>query len=141
MKYQVTKTFMFAMAHRLGRGYPHACKNNHGHEYKVEVTLRSENLDEYGMVVDFKDLSERVKGWVMKNWDHATLVLRDDVETLNFMKATHQKHFEFPDYNTTAECMASYLFAVAKLELKDFPVEVVEVAIWETPTSRASYGI
>jgi 6-pyruvoyltetrahydropterin/6-carboxytetrahydropterin synthase len=46
-----------AGAHQL-RNYPGACSLLHGHNWKLKVEVRSERLNELGMVIDFKDLSD-----------------------------------------------------------------------------------
>lgn len=51
--YTVVKTVEVSGAHQLSLPYPSKCSRLHGHNWKIEVTLRSETLDENGMVLDF----------------------------------------------------------------------------------------
>ena len=65
-KIRITKQFNFETGHAL-YGYDGACRNVHGHSYKLFVTVvGSPNSDssnvKYGMVIDFKDLKKIVKG-------------------------------------------------------------------------------
>ena len=43
----------FSAAHQL-KGYNGDCSNLHGHNWTVEVFIRSEHLDEVGIALDFK---------------------------------------------------------------------------------------
>ena len=45
----------FSAAHQL-RGYNGDCCKLHGHNYKITVTVRSSELDEIGIALDFKKL-------------------------------------------------------------------------------------
>ena len=67
--YTVTKRLEIAAAHRLNLNYESQCENLHGHNWIIYVTCRREELNENGMVVDFKDISNIVKGKL----DHAYL--------------------------------------------------------------------
>ena len=45
----------FSAGHHL-RNYPGNCEKPHGHNWKVEVTVKANDLDELGMGIDFRDL-------------------------------------------------------------------------------------
>ena len=55
----VTKVFTFDSAHNL-INYEGACRNLHGHTYKLEVTVCGD-INEMGMVCDFSELSLLIK--------------------------------------------------------------------------------
>ena len=69
--YEVMIEEEFSAAHAL-RGYRGKCENMHGHNWKVEVYVRGEQLDQVGMLVDFKELKEATRR-VMKYLDHQNL--------------------------------------------------------------------
>ena len=69
--YEVMIEEEFSAAHAL-RGYRGKCENLHGHNWKVEVYVRGEQLDQVGMLVDFKDLKAATRR-VMKYLDHQNL--------------------------------------------------------------------
>ena len=54
--HEVSIEMEFSSAHAL-RGYRGKCENTHGHNYKVEVHVRGENLDHIGLLVDFRDVT------------------------------------------------------------------------------------
>ncbi len=54
--FEVNVKSTFSSGHSL-RGYRGKCENQHGHNYKVRVTLAGEKLDDCGLLVDFKTIS------------------------------------------------------------------------------------
>jgi len=58
--YYIEKTVVISAAHHL-EGYNGACRNVHGHNWKVTVFCKGEELDEIGMLVDFRKISQAVK--------------------------------------------------------------------------------
>lgn len=67
--YTVTKQIEISAAHRLELGYESKCSNLHGHNWKISVSCRSEQLNQNGMVVDFTEIKKRVHGYL----DHQNL--------------------------------------------------------------------
>ena len=67
----------FSAAHSL-RGYRGDCERLHGHNYRVEVAVASRYLDAMGVVIDFRELKQLVKG-VLAGLDHRYL---NDIEAL-----------------------------------------------------------
>lgn len=58
--YYITKTFEIAASHRLVLDRPSRCTRLHGHNYLIEISCKSETLDDDGMVVDFSLVKSRV---------------------------------------------------------------------------------
>ena len=50
----------FSAGHHL-RDYPGNCERPHGHNWKVEVTVKTSELDSLGMGIDFRQVKEAVK--------------------------------------------------------------------------------
>lgn len=78
MQIRITKIFHFSMAHAL-TGYDGKCRNLHGHNYKLEVTLSGKPITDTanaknGMVVDFGDVRRIVDQHVIQNLDHALML-------------------------------------------------------------------
>jgi len=74
---RITKQFNFETGHAL-YGYDGACKNVHGHSYKLSVTvigspIEDRNNVKFGMVIDFSDLKKIVKEEIVDRFDHATV--------------------------------------------------------------------
>ncbi len=66
--YEVTVEAGFSSGHYL-RNYKGKCENPHGHNYKVRVTLAGTELDEAGLLLDFKLLKQVLRP-VIERIDH-----------------------------------------------------------------------
>ena len=67
----VTRTFTFEAAHQLP-WHSGACRELHGHGYRLEVTV-SGPLNDDGIVIDFADLRDVVAREVVARYDHKYL--------------------------------------------------------------------
>lgn len=67
--YTVIKTLEISAAHRLALDYDSPCKNYHGHNWHIKVFCRAQELNQNGMVVDFKQIKEAIH----KRLDHGYL--------------------------------------------------------------------
>lgn len=133
MKHKVTKQIEFSYGHRL-RNYDGKCKHVHGHNGTAEVKLSSEELDDRGMVYDFGDLKDDVKGWIDDNMDHAMLVRHDD-PLIEYLEDTGEPYYVMEE-NPTAEAIAREIYEYA--ESQGHPV--TSVKLWETGSSYATYS-
>ena len=76
-KIRITKKFRFEAAHAL-YGYDGKCKNIHGHNYNLFVTIigvpvsDSSNV-KCGMVMDFGDLKKIVNSEIIEKFDHSVI--------------------------------------------------------------------
>ncbi len=75
--YEVVRGHYISCGHRV---YLHegACKNLHGHSYRVHFHCRSRELDAMGMVVDFGVIKRLLCSWLDDNFDHRTLIWQED---------------------------------------------------------------
>lgn len=120
--FEVTIEETFAAGHAL-RNYRGKCENVHGHNYRCQVSIQGEKLDEIGLLVDFVELKRVVHG-VLDRMDH---------QWLN----------DFPPFNAinpSAENMAKFIYDEVStgLRTKD-GVRVAAVRLWETDTASATY--
>jgi len=132
-RFQVTKVIEFSYGHRL-LNHDGKCRYLHGHNGMVEVDLGAESLDSMGMVIDFSRVSEVVKAWIDANLDHRMLLRRDDPMTPVLQQAG-EPVFTMEE-NPTAENIAKLIWLAAR----DAGLQVTEVRLWETATSRAAYS-
>lgn len=150
MSLTATKEFTWDMAHML-EGHLGLCKNVHGHTYKMHVTVESRNPagvmtsgPSAGMVCDFKDLKNVVKELIVDPLDHAfmyNMESEDPVERriAQILVETDRKTVPV-DYRPTAENMARSFYTSLDLAFENKPYKLVEVTVWETPTSFARYN-
>lgn len=120
--FEVSVEHTFAAGHAL-RNYRGKCENVHGHNYRVEVLVRGEKLDQTGMLADFVVLKRLLRD-VSERLDHVFL---NDIDP-------------FDTVNPTAENMAVYFCEKMQEGLKlDNPVKVARVTVWETDIQSATY--
>jgi len=130
--FRVTKHIEFCYGHRL-LDYEGKCRHLHGHNGRVEVRIEADKLDARGMVYDFSEIKEAIKNWIDETLDHRMLLRKYD-PLLPVLKQRGEL-FYVMEANPTAENIAKLIFDHA--QSKGLPV--VEVQLWETPTSSASY--
>ena len=119
----ILKTLLdFAAAHRL-YGYPGDCAKLHGHNWKIEVEVRGNKLNEIGMVVDFKEIKRHAKA-VIKELDHSFL----------------NDHPNFKDMNPTAENIAAYLFQEIQKRISTPDVTMHGITVWENDRNCVIYS-
>ncbi len=141
-KIRVTKEFDFEMAHALWN-YDGACRNIHGHSYRLFVTIIGEpNGDsedpKFGMVLDFKDLKALVKGPIVDFFDHALVLYREvDGEGLSHIRNMYEKVHLF-DFQPTCENLVLYIVDTIRAKLPPF-LELHSVKLYETATSYGEW--
>ena len=89
--YVIAKKFPFSASHQIKNLPPtHRCARLHGHNYTVEVELRSETLDEAGFVRDYSNL-DALRDYITEKFDHRHL---NDVVGEDKTSAEHlARHF------------------------------------------------
>lgn len=131
--------------HYLGKDFPRACKNPHGHEYLFKIRIGGNKLNQYDMLIDFQDIKTHCDDWIQQNWDHAAVFSSFQTELMDIWDKNGWKWTEFPikDANTTSENMALFLANKFYKELKSlYPnIEFVEVGVYETRTSACYYRV
>ena len=132
-RFKVTRQIEFCYGHRL-LNYDGKCKHLHGHNGLLEIVVAAESLDPRGMVIDFGDIKDVVKGWVDANMDHQMILGKDD-PILNILQDLNEPVYVM-DENPTAENIAKHIHEVAQKA----GLNVLETRLWETPSSYASYS-
>jgi len=130
--YRVTREIFFCYGHRLLQ-YDGKCRHLHGHNGKAVITVEAAQLDPLGMVMDFSQIKQVMQTWIDATLDHKMLLHRDD-PVIPSLKQLGEP-FHLLDVNPTAENIARLIFDYAKQQ--GFPV--VEVTLWETENSYATY--
>ncbi|MFC2089613.1 6-pyruvoyl tetrahydropterin synthase family protein [Bacteroidota bacterium] len=139
---RITREFHFEMAHALWN-YDGACKNIHGHSYKLFVTvsgnpITGETNPKFGMVMDFKDLKGLVKSNIVDKLDHSLIVYtKTDGESLNHLRQMYEKVFVY-DFQPTCENLVIHM---AELLIKQLPpdIHLYSLKLFETATSYAEW--
>lgn len=113
----------FEAAHNLN-GYPGKCAQLHGHNWVVEAVVKGRELDELGMLVDFKDIKQTLKD-ILERFDH---------HYLNELSP-------FKDgVNPTAENLARIIFEeLAGNEIFKRDSVLAAITVFESPKSSVTY--
>ena len=115
----------FPAGHAL-RNYQGKCANVHGHNYRVQVAVRGNRLNDIGLLVDFGELKRTLRA-IAEEMDH---------QFLNDLPA-------FAERNPSAENVALHVYEqmLARMgeELARAGVSITEVTVQETDTAWAVY--
>ena len=130
--FRVTREIHFCYGHRL-LNYNGKCRNLHGHNGKALIVMEAAVLDQLGMVVDFSHIKRVVQTWIDDTLDHKMILHRDDPVLPELRK--QNEPVMVIDVNPTAENIAKLIFDYAKKQ----GLPVVEVTLWETENSFATY--
>ncbi len=115
--YEITIEETFDAAHCL-REYSGACRNLHGHTYRVSARFLFAELDDFGMALDFRKAKEALRA-ATEHLDH-----------------TYMNELpEFSVHNPTAENIARFVFE----RVKPAQPQLSSVSVWETATSCATF--
>ncbi len=111
----------FAAAHQL-KMVAKKCENLHGHNWKVEVCVAGETLNDAGVLVDF--------GEIKKHLSKVIAIL--DHKFLNELEFFH-------DGNPSSENIAMYIAKTLRAAINDDSIKVTRVTTWESEDSCATY--
>ena len=119
--YELSIETGFASAHQL-RGYKGKCEKLHGHNWKVQISVIAERLNEIDLAIDFHEL-KKIANEVISPLDHAFL---NDI-------------FPFTEKNPSSENVAKWIYESMKKKINDDTIRVSAVTVWESDTASASY--
>jgi 6-pyruvoyltetrahydropterin/6-carboxytetrahydropterin synthase len=111
----------FASAHQL-RGYKGVCENLHGHNWKVQIFVLAERLNEIDIAIDFHELKKLAEEVIMP-LDHGFL---NDI-------------FPFTEKNPSSENIAKWIYDSLRKKLDNDDVNLSAVTVWESETASATY--
>lgn len=111
----------FAAAHQL-RGYRGKCENFHGHNWKVQVHVAAERLNDIDIGMDFHEL-KRLTQEVTGSLDHTFL----------------NEIFPFTEKNPSSENIAKWIYDTLKKKVNGEYIHLNAVTVWESDTASATY--
>ncbi|MBN2484506.1 MAG: 6-carboxytetrahydropterin synthase [Bacteroidales bacterium] len=144
----IVKEFTWSMAHMLAN-HIGKCKNIHGHTYKMQIeiarkgggVLNKPGQTDDGMVLEFEELKTIINTNTVEALDHAFLYWVNSTDELEHEIASllkkHGRKVVDINYRPTAENLALDYLDKINNDLAAFKVEVVELVLWESPTSYA----
>ena len=121
--YELKIITQFGAAHQL-RNYNGKCENLHGHNWKIEVYIKGEELGEDGLLVDFKIIKDRTEE-IIERFDHKFL---NDLEC-------------FSEINPSSENIAKYIYEELEKGINNNKIKVSRITTWESDTACATYWV
>jgi 6-pyruvoyltetrahydropterin/6-carboxytetrahydropterin synthase len=119
--YKITIQTSFSAAHNL-INYHGDCEILHGHNWKVEVAVVTNELDSAGIGIDYKVL-KHVTGLIIKELDHTYL---------NENSALSNK-------SPSSEHIARFLYQQLSSRLNHGTIKTDSVTVWESDNASACY--
>ena len=119
--FELKVTTHFAAAHQL-QMVTEKCESMHGHNWKIEVVVRGDRLDEAGVLVDFGVVKTHV----------AEIMSRLDHKYLNELDA-------FKDRNPSSENIAVFIAESLEEKLQGAALRVARITVWESEDACATY--
>lgn len=119
--YELTIETQFSAAHQL-RGYKGRCEKLHGHNWRVQVSVFAERLDEIGLAIDFHEL-KKITNEVLLPLDHSML----------------NEVFPFTEINPSSENIAKWLYDSLKKRVNNDNIKLSAVTVWESEAAAATY--
>jgi len=121
--YKVSKRVEIAGAHCLKLDYDSPCSEMHGHNWIIVVTVEGKELNQNGMLIDFKHISE-----VVNRLDHQYI-----------------NQIVGPKINPTAENLAKWIMEEVQCKIitsgSPITTRVVEVSVQESEGNIACYSL
>jgi len=111
----------FSSAHQL-KGYRGKCERLHGHNWKVQVHVIAEKLNEIDIAIDFHEM-KRLTNEVVSTLDHSIL----------------NEIFPFTEKNPSSENIAKWVYDSLSKKIDNETIQLSAVTVWESETSSATY--
>ena len=110
----------FSAAHQL-KMVNKKCENLHGHNWKIEVHVKGNEVNKVGVLIDFSDLKKYLNQIIME-FDHKFL------NELDYFK----------DNNPSSENIAK-LITIKLQDLIEPTIQVSRVSVWESENACATF--
>ncbi|MBW1606587.1 MAG: 6-carboxytetrahydropterin synthase QueD [Deltaproteobacteria bacterium] len=120
--YELKVVTDFAAAHQL-KMVAEKCENLHGHNWKIEVCVAGENLNNAGVLIDFGELKQYI----------SEIIARLDHKFLNELDYFND------DNPPSSENIARYIADALQSMIDNSDVKVVRVTSWESENACATY--
>ena len=111
----------FSAAHQL-KGYKGKCERLHGHNWKVQVHVIAEKLNEIDIAIDFHELKS-LTNEVVSALDHCIL----------------NEIFPFTEKNPSSENIAKWVYDSLRKKIENETIQLSAVTVWESENASATY--
>ncbi len=111
----------FSAAHQL-KGYRGKCERLHGHNWKVQVHVIAEKLNEIDIAIDFHEMKS-LTNEVVSALDHSIL----------------NEIFPFTEKNPSSENIAKWVYDSLRKKIQNETIQLSAVTVWESENASATY--
>ena len=111
----------FSAAHQL-KGYKGKCERLHGHNWKVQVHVIAEKLNEIDIAIDFHEMKS-LTNEVVSALDHSVL----------------NEIFPFTEKNPSSENVAKWVYDSLRKKIQNETIQLSAVTVWESENTSATY--
>jgi len=111
----------FSAAHQL-KGYRGKCERLHGHNWKVQVHVIAEKLNEIDIAIDFHEMKS-LTNEVVSALDHSVL----------------NEIFPFTEKNPSSENIAKWVYDSLSKKIQNETIQLSAVTVWESENTSATY--
>ncbi|HYA19146.1 MAG TPA: 6-carboxytetrahydropterin synthase QueD [Burkholderiales bacterium] len=140
----ITRRLEFDAGHRIPE-HDSECRHLHGHRYAIEITLSGDVIEkkgapQNGMVMDFAQVEEIARKYLVDAWDHAFIVYSGDTAVVNFLNSLPGHKTVSLRATPTAENMALEAFRILSNAYRDIygnHLQLERVRLYETPNCWA----
>ena len=122
--YELKVITRFAAAHQLMM-VAKECENLHGHNWKIEVCLVGETLNNAGVLMDFGEFKKILSG-IIERLDH---------------KFLNELEYFSDSFPPSSENISYYIANELQASINDPLVKVSSVTAWESENACATYII
>ena len=119
--YEVSVRQHFDAAHYL-RGYQGKCEDLHGHRFDVVVSVRVQSINQIGLAYDFIELKGLLMA-ILERYDHTCL----------------NEKSPFDQINPSSENIATTIYQELQDRLREAPLTISSVQVWESPETCVTY--
>jgi 6-pyruvoyltetrahydropterin/6-carboxytetrahydropterin synthase len=119
--FELTVETMFSAAHQL-KGYKGKCERLHGHNWKVQVHVIAEKLNEIDIAIDFHEMKS-LTNEVVSALDHSIL----------------NEIFPFTEKNPSSENIAKWVYDSLRKKIENETIQLSAVTVWESENASATY--
>ncbi len=123
--------------------HPGKCRTPHGHSRSIEIILEADELNENGMVIDFKTLRD-IAAPLVNAYDHALCVNSADPNFTTLIRLFGDAVIPFENCEPTTENLARRLYEELRHCLHQPPhssrqLKLCRVRVSETAATWAEY--
>jgi 6-pyruvoyltetrahydropterin/6-carboxytetrahydropterin synthase len=144
----ITRRLEFDAGHRIP-DHQSQCRHLHGHRYAIEITLSGGIIEKAGdaangMVMDFSQVKDLAKEYLVDRWDHAFLAYAKDTAIVDFLNSLPDHKTVILDRVPTAENLAQLAFDCLDKVYRDTygnQLRLERVRLYETPNCWADASL